>query len=72
MPVNNLKGNNSIAPTILNTTPIVNPKTANGSNKSQTKPRRKNRPIASGQHSTNNMQKRSIAIKSFIYRNFRF
>jgi hypothetical protein len=67
MPVNNLKGNNRMAPTILNITPIVNPKTANGSNNSQTKPRRKNRPIARGQHNTSNIQKRSMAINSFIF-----
>jgi len=59
-----------MAPTILNTIPIVNPNTANGRSRSQTKPRIKNRPMANGQHKKNNIQKSSTAIKTFIAKKF--
>ena len=63
---NNLNGSIKIAPIILKTTPRVKPTIAKGSNSSQTNIKIKNAPTASGQHKTNRMQKRSMAINSFI------
>lgn len=51
---------------ILKITAMVKPRIWNGNRISQKKNRKKNNPIASGQHMLNRMQKSKIAIKNFI------
>lgn len=63
-------GNNKIPPTILKITSNVNPNILNGNRMIQAMMKRKNKPMANGQHITKSMHKSIKAIKVFIDKNF--